>query len=164
MSLFGFVKDIGNRIFDRDEDAADKIKDMILANNPGVKELEVDFDDGFVSLCGECTSEEARQKVVLMAGNVQGVKDVTATKLTVDKPAAPEPAPAPAAPKAAPAPAAADDKVEFYTIKSGDTLSKIAKTYYGDPMAYTRIFDANREVIQDPDKIFVGQKIRIPLA
>ena len=58
---------------------------------------------------------------------------------------------------------AAEPKVEFYVVESGDTLSKIAKRYYGDAMQYPRIFEANREVIEDPDKIFVGQKIRIPL-
>jgi nucleoid-associated protein YgaU len=55
-----------------------------------------------------------------------------------------------------------DVKVEYYIIKSGDTLSKIAKQYYGDANQYSRIFEANREVIKHPDKIFPGQKIRIP--
>ena len=59
---------------------------------------------------------------------------------------------------------AADENVEYYEIKSGDTLSKIAKRVYGDAMAYKKIFEANREVIEDPDKIFVGQKIRLPKA
>ena len=48
-------------------------------------------------------------------------------------------------------------------IKSGDTLGKIARHYYGNANRYPRIFDANREVIEDPDKIYPGQKIRIPL-
>ena len=54
-------------------------------------------------------------------------------------------------------------QVEYYTIKSGDTLSSIAKQFLGNASAYNQIFEANREVIRDPDKIFVGQKIRIPL-
>ena len=53
--------------------------------------------------------------------------------------------------------------VEYYVIQSGDTLSKIAKQYYGNAMEYPRIFEANKEVIEDPDKIYPGQKIRIPL-
>jgi nucleoid-associated protein YgaU len=53
-------------------------------------------------------------------------------------------------------------KVEYYEIKRGDTLSGIAKKYYGDPMQYKALFEANREVIEDPDKIYPGQKIRIP--
>ena len=56
-----------------------------------------------------------------------------------------------------------DQKVEFYTIQSGDSLSKIAKEFYGNAMDYPKIFEANREVIEDPDLIYPGQKIRIPL-
>jgi nucleoid-associated protein YgaU len=51
----------------------------------------------------------------------------------------------------------------MYTIKSGDTLSKIAKREYGDANAWSRIFEANRETIKNPDKIYPGQEIKIPL-
>ena len=44
-----------------------------------------------------------------------------------------------------------------YTVKSGDTLSKIAKRYYGDAGAYMRIFNANRDILTDPDRIYPGQ-------
>lgn len=162
MDLLGFAKDIGRRIFNKDEEAAEKIKELIEQNNPGVENLEVDYERGIVSLAGECASSAALQKCVLLAGNVQGVVDVYANKMTV-KPTAAAAAPASkegAAPKAA---AEKEEKVEFYEIRSGDTLSKIAKKYYGDAMKYPRIFEANREVIQDPDKIYPGQRIRIPL-
>ncbi len=69
------------------------------------------------------------------------------------------PSGAPVAAAAAPAQTA---KVETYTVKSGDTLSKIAKHYYGDAHAYTRIFEANRDQLSDPDKIRVGQVLKIP--
>lgn len=49
-----------------------------------------------------------------------------------------------------------------YTVKSGDTLSKIAKEFYGDANAYNRIFDANRDKLKDPNKIDVGQVLNIP--
>jgi 1-acyl-sn-glycerol-3-phosphate acyltransferase len=55
------------------------------------------------------------------------------------------------------------ETVEYYEIVSGDTLSGVAKKFYGKGSAYMRIFEANREVIKDPDKIYVGQKIRIPI-
>ena len=48
MDLFGFAKDIGRRIFNKDEEAAEKIKELIEANNPGVENLEVEFDNGVV--------------------------------------------------------------------------------------------------------------------
>lgn len=173
MDLFGFVKDVGRRVFNRDEDAAEKIQELIEANNPGVKNLAVEFDGGIVSLRGHCESGDAHQKVVLMAGNVQGVVDVDASNLTYDKtrPAAESVAKAAERAKEGAAAvlggnkeqSAAEPKVEFYVIQSGDTLSKLAKKYYGDAMKYPKIFEANREVIEDPDKIYVGQKIRIPL-
>ncbi|MGR8946974.1 MAG: LysM peptidoglycan-binding domain-containing protein [Gammaproteobacteria bacterium] len=106
-----------------------------------------------------------------MAGNVKGVIDVYTSGMKVAKaPEADAPAivmetPAEAAePTKQSVPVVADaPKVEYYVIQSGDSLSKIAKQYYGDAMQYPRIFEANKEVIEDPDKIYPGQKIRIPL-
>ncbi len=158
MSLFGFVKDIGRRVFNKDEEAAEKITEMLQANNPGIKDLEVIYDNGFVELCGECSSLEAVEKSVLMVGNVAGVKDVSVSKLSLS-------ADAKAAAKAdiAETQAAVEAaEVEYYTIESGDTLGKIAKNFYGDAKKYKELFEANREVIEDPNKIFPGQKIRIP--
>jgi LysM repeat protein len=55
-------------------------------------------------------------------------------------------------------------KVQTYTVKSGDTLSKISKQFYGNPKDYMRIFNANRDKLNDPDKIDVGQELKIPAA
>jgi nucleoid-associated protein YgaU len=49
-----------------------------------------------------------------------------------------------------------------YTVKAGDTLSKIAKEHLGDANAYHRIFDANRDQLSDPDKIKPGQVLKLP--
>lgn len=141
MGLFDFAKDIGKKLFGNDAEASDKIKEEIERNNPGISGLSVSYDDGVVSLTGEADSPEAMEKAVLMAGNVKGVKEVKA-----DQVAAP--------PQTA--------EVEYYVIEKGDTLSAIAKRFYGDANAYPRIFEANREVIQDANLIFPGQKIRIP--
>ena len=51
-----------------------------------------------------------------------------------------------------------------HTVQSGDTLSAIAKEYYGDSGKYMRIFEANRDKLKDPDKIRVGQELVIPPA
>jgi nucleoid-associated protein YgaU len=59
-------------------------------------------------------------------------------------------------------PAADNAYTQYHTVEKGDTLSKIAKRYYGDPMLYPQIFEANRDVLKDPNQIKPGQKLRIP--
>jgi nucleoid-associated protein YgaU len=62
-----------------------------------------------------------------------------------------------------PEPAAADNPyTQTYVVQAGDTLSKIAQRYYGDAALYTKIFEANRDVLKDPNRISPGQKLRIP--
>jgi nucleoid-associated protein YgaU len=60
-----------------------------------------------------------------------------------------------------PAPASAAAS-QTYTVKSGDTLSKIAKQFYGDAGQYMKIFEANKDKLKDPDQIQVGQELKIP--
>jgi nucleoid-associated protein YgaU len=56
----------------------------------------------------------------------------------------------------------AEQVQQIYVVKSGDSLSKIAKLHYGDGNAWTRIFEANRDVLDDPDKIYPGQTLKLP--
>ena len=63
---------------------------------------------------------------------------------------------------ARPGPAGDWDATQWYEVKRGDTLSKIARQFYGDPSLYRKIFDANRDRLVDPDLIHVGEKLRIP--
>jgi nucleoid-associated protein YgaU len=168
-NLFDFAKHIGRKVFDTDAEAADDIRNYIQASNPGVDSLKVAFDDGTVTLAGRAIDQAAKEKVVLMAGNVKGVERVEADAISVigrvAEPEAvapvapPEPSPTPAA---AVAPAQAPAATQFYVIQKGDTLSAIAKQYYGAANKYPKLFEANREVIEDPDRIYPGQKIRIP--
>jgi len=144
MGLFDFAKDLGKKIFGGGDDPAEKIMEHILSDNPGIMNLGVGYDDGKVDLSGTAETHEAVEKAVLIAGNVKGVTDVSAEK--IDAPAPP-----------------ADIQIEYYTIVYGDTLGGIAKRFLGNAMDYPKIFEANREVIKDPDLIYPGQKIRIPL-
>jgi nucleoid-associated protein YgaU len=143
MGLFDFAKSIGHKLFDKDSEAEEKIREHIEQDNPGIKDLKVAYNDGVVSLSGSAKDAAAMEKAVLMAGNVNGVAEVKAEEVKAPQPA---------------------EKVEYYVIEKGDTLSAIAKKYYGKASEYPRIFAANREVIKDPDLIFPGQKIRIPAA
>lgn len=142
MGLFDFIIDQGKKLFGLGDDPATKIKQEIESANPGIKNLNVEFKDGHVNLSGEAASAEAMEKAVLMAGNVQGVKQVSADQMR-------------APPQTA--------KIDYYVIQKGDTLSAIAKKFLGNANDYTKLFEANREVIKDPDLIYPGQKIRIPL-
>lgn len=146
MGLLDFARDVGRQLFDTDAEAADNIKQHIEIKTSGVKNVKVDFDDGVATVCGDCDSQAVKEQVILIAGNVKGVEKVIADDLN-----APEPAPE----------EVSND--EFYEIKKGDTLGAIAKQFYGNASQYMRIFEANREIISDPDKIYPGQKIRIPL-
>ena len=62
----------------------------------------------------------------------------------------------------APAPAPAAPAPRTYTVAKGDTLSKIAKQHYGDANKWKKIYDANRDILKDPDRIFPGQVLKIP--
>ncbi len=59
---------------------------------------------------------------------------------------------------------AADENpyTQYYVVKKGDTLSKIAEEHYGDARLYPKIFEANRDILTDPNRIKPGQKLRIP--
>ena len=81
-----------------------------------------------------------REKVILALGNVEGVGSV-ADEIAVTNP---------------------EPESTFHEVKSGDTLSKISRDVYGDPMKYNIIFEANRPMLEHPDKIYPGQILRIP--
>jgi nucleoid-associated protein YgaU len=146
MGLFDFTKNFGKKIFGDDDDtetASQKLQAHIEEDNPGVSDLQVSVEDGVATITGEADSPGAYEKAVLMAGNAFGVESVEAGGLS-----APE----------------QSMEVNYYEIQKGDNLWKIADKFYGDGSKYTAIFEENREVIKDPDKIFPGQKIRIPMS
>jgi len=173
-SLFDFAKDVGAKLFTSDAEAAMNILRHIETNLPGVNPLNVAYDDGCVTLSGQADSVATREKCVLMTGNVRGVEKVVADDLSVMRKSAPSILREAAAPAATPAvaldasPAASAQTAEaeapsrFYVIQKGDTLWKIAAETLGKGARYNEIFEANREVIVHPDKIYPGQKIRIP--
>lgn len=142
MGLFSFIGDVGANLFGSGKDEAEEIKILLDTELPGqIKNLKAEFEKGVVRLFGNCDSQEVKEKAILLAGNVKGVGSVDDTYLSAPP---------------------AEEETEFYTVTKGDSLSKIAKTYYGNAMKYPVIFEANREVIKDPNLIYPGQQLRIP--
>jgi hypothetical protein len=108
--------------------------------------FKVDFRNNVATLTGIVRSEEDRRRV-LEAARTAGVPINDA--LTVGS-------------SGSTSAASGTGGGRSYTVKSGDTLSKIAKEHYGDASKYNRIFEANRNILSDPDKIQVGQSLVIP--
>ena len=146
MGLLDFARDVGRQLFETDAEAADNIRQHLEVKLSGIDNLSVDFDDGVATLCGECANEATRNNAILIAGNVKGVEKIVADELTFPEP-----------------PPEEKEKFDVYEIVKGDTLGAIAKRFYGKASLYTRIHEANKELIPDPDKIYPGQKIKIPL-
>jgi len=145
MGLFDFAKGIGKKIFgskDDDEKASEKLTKHIQDDNPGISNLEVTVENGVASIKGEAESPSAFEKAILMAGNALGIAEVKAEEFIAPK---------------------QTEEVQFYEVKKGDSLWKIAQHFYKNGNDYPKIFEANKEVIKDPDLIFPGQKIRIPM-
>ena len=94
-----------------------------------------------IVLKGKARNRAEAEKIIIAAGNHEGIAEVD-SHIEIEDTTTPE--------------------SKFYEVKSGDTLSKIAKEYYGDAMKYPVIFDANRPMLKDPDEIYPGQVLRIP--
>lgn len=142
MDFLDFMKDVGKKILGKGDDSK-KIEELVATElGDQVRDLNIKYENGEVKIAGEANSQAAKEKAFLLAGNIFGVGKVIDSGFKAPQ----------------------EEEVEFYTIVKGDTLSKIAKKYYGDAMKYPLIFEANREVIHDPDLIYPGQKIRIPKA
>jgi len=144
MGFFDFLVDAGADLFGLGKDEAEEVKTLLTTElGEGIQDLAVTFEGGAVTLTGAADSQATREKAMLLAGNIKGVERVDADGLTFPEPEKVE-------------------EVDFYTVQRGDSLSLIAKRLYGNAMKYPEIFEANREVIKDPDLIYPGQTLRIP--
>ena len=139
--LFKFVREAGEKFREGISNVTEGIKDRITGHKTDVKDLEVEeAGDGRVILKGKAKNRTEAEKAIVAAGNTPGIGEVEAHIDIEDEP----------------------KQTVFYTVKSGDTLSKIAKDHYGDAMKYPAIFEANKPMLSDPDKIYPGQTLRIP--
>jgi nucleoid-associated protein YgaU len=154
MSIFDFVKAAGKKLIeqgkyhtgpssakapDDTQDTAEKLKQYLSQLNIGLQNPNVKIEGDKAIIEGTAPTQEAMEKAILAIGNTAGIAKVESR---ITAPTATQP--------------------RFYTVKQGDTLSKIAKEYLGDASRYEEIFEANRPLLKDPDEIYPGQNLRIP--
>ncbi|PVX50824.1 LysM domain-containing protein [Balneicella halophila] len=145
MGLFSFIKSAGDKLFGKEnaEEKAQKVEQHL--KNYGFKGLDVKVDDETVIVSGEVDTLQTKNRVLVAAGNIEGVSNVE-DKMTVKEKE----------------PANVEVEKMFYEVKKGDSLSKISKEVYGDAMKYNVIFEANKPMLKDPNLIYPGQKLVIP--
>lgn len=154
MGLFSFIKEAGEKLFggsaaqaaepaqDLNAKAAKAIETYIGTQNLGVSDVKVQFDgsQGKVTVQGTAPTQAVKEKVTLCCGNVASVQSVD-NQMAVSSP---------------------EPEAQYHDVVRGDTLSAIAKKFYGDANKYPVIFEANKPMLSHPDKIYPGQKLRIP--
>ena len=145
MSIFSFVKEAGAKLIDLltpgNANAGENLKKHIEDVGLGNPNVHATVDGDKVTVSGEVATQEEKEKIILAAGNIAGVASVE-DKITVTGPVV--------------------VASRFVVVKSGDTLSAISKTVYGDANKYNKIFEANKPMLSHPDKIYPGQTLRIP--
>jgi nucleoid-associated protein YgaU len=119
------------------------------------------FGTGSITVSGEIADESQRRRILDVLSGIGGIKTVNDEMVVPEPVAVPTPAPEP--PVVVLESAEADgDGNQTYTVVSGDTLWKIAERMYGNGSHYMKIFEANTDVLEHPDRIFPGQKLVIP--
>jgi nucleoid-associated protein YgaU len=155
MGLFSFSKGSGTKTLKKEEEAKAaaisqeevnrlKINKMMADVNElnlPVMDVSLLINGEVVTVYGQAETQVAKELVVLTVGNNMGISSVDDRMSVVE----PEPV-----------------EATFYEVKSGDSLSKIAKAHYGDANKYNAIFEANKPMLKDPNLIYPGQMLRIP--
>ena len=142
----------------------EKVKDAVgavAAKVPGVRGLDATIQDKIVTLVGVAENMAAKS-AAMREFNALVETDNTINTIRV-KAAAPAPPPGPA-PKAEAVPVPGAGGETIHVVVSGDTLGGLAQKYYGKASRYMKIFEANKDILKNPDLIKVGQKLRIPKA
>ncbi len=172
MGLLDNLKNVLGSKKKDDIGATTKAPSQVLREN-GIEASGLKYtfgSDGSVTLGGTIQQESDRQAIIDLLKALPGIESVN-DQMTVAAPAAaapaePTPPPAASAPASEPsAPAAPEDRAVAggtYTVKSGDTLWNIAKSHYGDGSKYMKIFEANKGLLDNPDRIYPGQELVIP--
>ncbi len=151
MSSFDFMSDSGKKVLGKENDSVAVKEEIESSFEEGlpVDGLTVNVEGDTITLAGIAKDYPTREKVILIAGNIEGIAHVNAEQLITMEQISEE----------------NEREIPeeiFYTIEKGDTLWAIATKFYDDGSKYPHIVDANIEVIKNPDLIYPGQAIRIP--
>jgi nucleoid-associated protein YgaU len=150
MGLISFIKTAGEKIFKseakREQEKADMIADHIKKFGFNTSDIQVKVDDDKVTLMGSIDTLDNKNKIIVTAGNIEGISTVDDWIVVKQPPVVAPPQP----------------EKQFYTVKKGDYLSKIAKEVYGNANKYNVIFEANKPMLRDPNLIYPGQVLVIP--
>ncbi len=182
MGVFDFIKNAGEKIFKPGEAKKEAaVKQHLGSYGSDYSSIDVEVDGNKAVLTGQVNSVVVREKAVLIAGNIDGIDKVD-DRLTVNAASlTPSAAGQPNFSNVSGGVASTESAIgsgssagglasaggggwqsKTYTVQSGDTLSKIAQEYYGNASKYQQIFEANKPMLKDPDKIYPGQVLRIP--
>ena len=158
MGLFDFFsRNAGKEV----ELTPDAVKQEITELGYDPNTYDVGVQDDTITIRGEAKDQEEREKIIVGLGNIKGVQKVD-DSILISSAAAAELPDSMRGQGGGGGGGGGSAESRFYTVQSGDTLSKIAREYYGDANAYMRIFEANRPMLKDPDLIYPGQALRIP--
>jgi nucleoid-associated protein YgaU len=146
MGLFDFLKHLGKEV-PKDADMTAALTKSVTDMGLKIENFNVTFADGLATLAGVAETQREREIARLAIGNHTGVAKVNDDLLTVANVVSEAQAPV---------------ESKMYTVKSGDTLSKIAKETLGDANKYHTLFQANTPMLKNPDSIYPGQVLRIP--
>jgi len=148
MGIFDFVKSVGRKLGIGSEETpptAEDLKKELDSYDLGTENLQVEIVGDKAIIKGEVADQSIFEKAIIAVGNTLGVSKVEASEISVA-----------GSDGAAPA-----DPV-LHEVKKGDNLWKIATKHYGNGSKYPVIFEANKPMLSDPDKIYPGQMLRIP--
>ena len=159
MGLFNFVKSVGEKLGLADNiPDAQSIKTALDGLNLGTENVKVAVENGKAILSGAVKDQATLEKAILAVGNLHSIESVNTDHLTVENGSK-----SPTSQTASSGTAQISEP-HFYEVKKGDTLWKIAEEVYGKGHGDKNkiIFEANKPMLKSPEKIFPGQKLRIP--
>lgn len=162
MGIFSFIKEAGAKVLgigkstteknmevserrikenqQENAKAAARLEENIRNLDLKVDNLDITIEGDMATVSGEAKDQAIREKIILVVGNTAGIAQVDDRMDVEDE----------------------EPEAIFHTVERGDTLGKIAKDHYNDSNRYQEIFEANRPMLKDPDKIYPGQVLRIP--